>query len=109
MPFRVPMTVRVIAIESCSATHFLSVSRKRGRRSIELLHEGLQWPLRVGLQSTQKQTELTMQVAQVRSGRKRPPRDKLLRSFPLSKAVISHDRLQCRRERSSNKVTALLD
>jgi hypothetical protein len=49
MPFRVPMTVRVIAIESRSATHLLSVSRKRSRRTIELLHESPQWPLRVGL------------------------------------------------------------
>jgi hypothetical protein len=49
MPYRVPMTVRVIAIESCSATHLLSVSRKRSRQCTELLHESPQWPLRVGL------------------------------------------------------------
>jgi hypothetical protein len=32
MPSRVPMTVRVIAIESCSATHLLSLSRKRSHQ-----------------------------------------------------------------------------
>ncbi len=48
------MTVRVIASELCSATHLLSVSRKRSRRIIELLHKDPQWPLRVGLQFTLK-------------------------------------------------------
>ncbi len=48
------MTVRVMAMESCSATHLLSVSRKRSRRNTELLHEGPQWPLRVGLDFTRK-------------------------------------------------------
>ena len=48
------MTVRVIASELCSATHLLSVSRKRSRPIIELLHKDPQWPLRVGLQFTLK-------------------------------------------------------
>ena len=48
------MTVRVIASELCNATHLLSVSRKRSRGCIELLHKGPQWPLRVGLQFTRK-------------------------------------------------------
>ena len=58
------MTVRVIASESCSATHLLSVSRKRSRRSIELLHEGPQRPLATGggPQFTQTRKKLSIQV-----------------------------------------------
>jgi len=48
------MTVRVIALESCSASHLLPVSCERNRRSNELLHESPQWPLRVGLHFTQE-------------------------------------------------------
>ncbi len=48
------MTVRVIAIELCSASHLLPVSRKRSQQSIELLHKDPQRPLRVGLQFTRK-------------------------------------------------------
>ncbi len=46
------MTVRVIALESCSATHWLSVSRKRSRSFTELLHEDPQLQLGVGLNFT---------------------------------------------------------
>lgn len=60
------MTVRVMAKESCSATHLLSVSQKRSRRYTELLHEGPQWPLRVGLTLPRNGTELTIQAAVVR-------------------------------------------
>ncbi len=56
------MTVRVIAKESCSATHLLSVSQKRSRRYTELLHEGPQWPLRVGPNLPGKHTELSIQA-----------------------------------------------
>jgi len=59
------MTVRVMAKESCSATHLLSVSRERSRQFTELLHEGPQWPLRVGLTLPRNGTELTIQVIQV--------------------------------------------
>jgi len=52
------MTVRVIAIESCSASHLLPVSRKRNLKGIELLHEGPQLQLRVGLQFTLKWNEI---------------------------------------------------
>ena len=46
------MTVRVIALESCSATHLLPVSRKRSQSGTELLHEGPQLQLGVGLNFT---------------------------------------------------------
>ena len=52
------MTVRVIAIESCSASHLLPVSRKRNLKGIELLHEGPQLQLRVGLQFILKWNEI---------------------------------------------------
>ena len=56
------MTVRVIALESCSATHLLSVSRKRSQRIIELLHEGPQLQLGVGLNFTHTRQKLSIQV-----------------------------------------------
>jgi hypothetical protein len=86
MPFRVPMTVRVVAIESCSATHLLSVSRKRSRRSIELLREDPQGPLRVGLQFTLKTTGLTIQVAAVGQILRYAP------NLPQSKALACEGR-----------------
>ena len=58
------MTVRVIALESCSATHLLSVSRKRSRRIIELLHEGPQLQLGVGLNFTHTRQKLSIQGGQ---------------------------------------------
>jgi hypothetical protein len=67
------MTVRVIALESCSATHWLSVSRKRSRSFTELLHEDPQLQLGVGLNFTHSRQRLSIQVNQVRSGLRPPP------------------------------------
>jgi len=57
------MTVRVIALESCNATHSLSVSPKRSLGCTELLHENPQWPLGVGLNFTHTRQKLSIQVA----------------------------------------------
>jgi hypothetical protein len=65
------MTVRVIALESCSATHLLSVSRKRSQSLTELLHEDPQLQLGVGLNFTHTRQELSIQVAQLEDA-KRP-------------------------------------
>jgi len=73
------MTVRVIALESCSATHLLSVSRTRSRRIIELLHESPQRPLGVGLNFTHTRQKLSIQVAVVRG---RWPPDALFIAAP---------------------------
>ena len=56
------MTVRVIALESCSATHLLPVSRKRSQSGTELLHEGPQLQLGVGLNFTHTRQKLSIQV-----------------------------------------------
>jgi len=55
------MTVRVIALESCNATHSLSVSPKRSLGCTELLHENPQWPLGVGLNFTHTRQKLSIQ------------------------------------------------
>ena len=69
------MTVRVIALESCSATHWLSVSRKRSRSFTELLHEDPQLQLGVGLNFTHSRQRLSIQVIPVRYGPNGPPPD----------------------------------
>ncbi len=58
------MTVRVIALESCSASHLLPVSHIRSRSGSELLHEGPQLQLGVGLNFTRTRQKLSIQVTE---------------------------------------------
>jgi hypothetical protein len=69
------MTVRVIALESCSATHLLPVSRMRSQSGTELLHEGPQLQLGVGLNFTRTRQKLSIQI---KAGRAQPRRDSVL-------------------------------